>query len=105
MKKVWAEVYKDYVGYFPSSTFKEDSFKDHLGENLKDTKSGMNDPKDLEEAILQDEDLMRKLMHTQSWKVWNVLKLRDDLMNDGRSKEKSPCSTNPPLLPTVLVTK
>lgn len=60
-KKVWVEVYKDYVGYFPSSTFKENSLKDHLRDNLKDMKSGVNNPEELEGAGLQDEDLIIRL--------------------------------------------
>lgn len=29
-KKVWALVFKDYFVHFPTSSFKEDSFKDHM---------------------------------------------------------------------------
>lgn len=60
-KKVWAEVYKDYLQYFPSSTFKECSLKDYLRDSLKDMKSGVNNPEQMEGVVLQDEDLMHKL--------------------------------------------
>lgn len=58
MTKVWTKVYKDYIVKFPTSTL-----KDHLQDSLKDMKSGVNNSKD-RQTTLQDEDLMKKLMHT-----------------------------------------
>lgn len=52
-------------------------------------KSGVNNPEELEGVVLQDEDLMKKLMHTKSWKTQNVLKIQDDFMN-GDTKENFP---------------
>lgn len=46
-------------------------------------KSGVNNPDDGETTVLQDEELMKQLMHTESWKARNVLKLRDNVMHGG----------------------
>lgn len=45
--KVWLNIYKDYLAQYPNSKFKEDSLKDHLHDNLKDMKSGVNNPKEV----------------------------------------------------------
>lgn len=80
-KKVWVKAFADYTKEFPSSISKEDSLEDHLRDSLKVMISGVDyNPKDRDALVIHDEDLMKKLMNTESWKAKNVVKLRDDLM-------------------------
>lgn len=59
-------MFKDYMTEFATSLFMEDNLKDHLQDNLKGMKSEGYNPKDGETALLQDKELMRKLIHTKS---------------------------------------
>lgn len=72
---------------FPKSNFYPDLLKEHLRDNLKDMKSGVNNPEEGEAAVVQDEDLMNKLMNIDSWKVHNILKLRDGFMQGKESPQ------------------
>lgn len=93
--KVWLGVYEDYKEQSPDSSFKEDSLKDHLRDSLKYMKCGVNNPEEGDAAVIQDKDLMKKLMNTDSWKARNVLKLRSDLMS-GKSKDFGPSNSTSP---------
>lgn len=87
--KVWLDIYKDYLAQYPNSKLKEDSLNDHLHDSLKDMKSRVNNPEEVQGVVLQDDQLMEKLKNTDSWKARNVLKLRVYFMN-GVDRSKSP---------------
>lgn len=94
--KVWKQVFKEYRKQFPNSSFKEDSLRDHLRLSLKDLASNtQEDVDDLGDDPDHDEQLMERLMATDSWKARNILQSRMDAMHEMAGlRKKTPASNS-----------
>jgi hypothetical protein len=63
---VWKSVYKDYLEVYPLSSFKENNLKDRVRHTLTELDTGTSNEKRSSTAVLQSEEVLKRLPLTES---------------------------------------
>lgn len=77
---VWKEVYEDYLVAYPESTISEKTLKERLRETLTELNTGTSNEKRSGTAVLQSDEVLKKIRLTDGHASRNVLSHRANLV-------------------------